>query len=80
MDRLSVLKNVLIGRLGYTPTLPSCLHRFAAKDVALARRCISQVGLEGLETRRVRDLSGGQKQRVADCPDDGAGGADYSRR
>jgi phosphonate transport system ATP-binding protein len=65
MDRLTVLKNVLIGRLGYTATLPSCLHRFASKDVELARRCIAQVGLEGLEQRRVRDLSGGQKQRVA---------------
>ena len=65
MERLSVLKNVLIGRLGYTPTLPSCLHRFAPADVALARDCIAQVGLEGYETRRVRDLSGGQKQRVA---------------
>ena len=65
MDRLTVLKNVLIGRLAYTPTLPSCLHRFAASDVALARQCIAQVGLAGLESRRVRDLSGGQKQRVA---------------
>lgn len=65
MDRLTVLKNVLIGRLAYTPTLPSCLHRFAAADVQLARDCIAQVGLTGYEMRRVRDLSGGQKQRVA---------------
>jgi phosphonate transport system ATP-binding protein len=65
MDRLTVQKNVLIGRLGYTPTLPSCLHRFAPADIALARRCIAQVGLAGMEARRVRDLSGGQKQRVA---------------
>lgn len=65
VERLSVQKNVLIGRLAYTPTLPSCLHRFASADVALAARCLAQVGLSGLETRRVRDLSGGQKQRVA---------------
>lgn len=65
IDRLSVQKNVLIGRLAYTPTLPSCLHRFAASDIDLARACIAQVGLAGLERRRVRDLSGGQKQRVA---------------
>lgn len=65
MERLSVLKNVLIGRLGYTPTLPSCFHRFAPADIDLARECISQVGLDGYEMRRVRDLSGGQKQRVA---------------
>ena len=65
MDRLTVLKNVLIGRLGYTPTLPSCLHRFSAADIHLAKDCLAQVGLDGLEMRRVRDLSGGQKQRVA---------------
>ncbi|BDI32788.1 phosphonates import ATP-binding protein PhnC [Capsulimonas corticalis] len=65
VDRLTVLKNVLIGRLGYLPTLSSCLHRFPASDVALARECLAQVGLESLERRRVRDLSGGQKQRVA---------------
>lgn len=65
MERLTVQKNVLIGRLGYTPTLPSCLHRFSAEDVHLARECLAQVGLQGLEARRVRDLSGGQKQRVA---------------
>jgi phosphonate transport system ATP-binding protein len=65
IDRLTVLKNVLIGRLSYTGTLLSCLHRFSSEDVQLARKCIGQVGLGGLEMRRVRDLSGGQKQRVA---------------
>jgi phosphonate transport system ATP-binding protein len=65
VDRLTVLKNVLIGRLGYLPTLSSCLHRFPASDVALARECLAQVGLTEFEGRRVRDLSGGQKQRVA---------------
>jgi len=65
IDRLSVLKNVLIGRLAYTSTLSSCFHSFSAADIALARNCIRQVGLSGLEHRRARDLSGGQKQRVA---------------
>jgi phosphonate transport system ATP-binding protein len=65
VDRLSALKNVLIGRLGYTPVLQSCFHVFRRSDVALARECLALVGLEGYESRRVRDLSGGQKQRVA---------------
>jgi phosphonate transport system ATP-binding protein len=65
IERLSVLKNVLVGRLGYVGTLSSCLHRFSASDVKLCRDSIAQVGLAGYEKRRVRDLSGGQKQRVA---------------
>ncbi|MDQ2730421.1 MAG: phosphonate ABC transporter ATP-binding protein [Armatimonadota bacterium] len=65
VDRLSALKNVLVGRLGYTATIPSCLHLFKKEDVAFARECLAKVGLEEYETRRVRDLSGGQKQRVA---------------
>ena len=65
MDRLTAQKNVLIGRLGYTPTLPSCLHQFAPADVRLARESLEQVGLSGMAERRVRDMSGGQKQRVA---------------
>ena len=65
VDRLSVIKNVLVGRLGYANTLTSCLHLFSKLDMDLARSCISQVGLDGYEDVIVRNLSGGQKQRVA---------------
>jgi phosphonate transport system ATP-binding protein len=65
VDRLSVLKNVLVGRLGYTNTFASCLQIFTKSDVALARHAIEQVGLAEYEEVRVRNLSGGQKQRVA---------------
>jgi phosphonate transport system ATP-binding protein len=65
IDRLTVIKNVLVGRLGYTSTLRSALHLFPRADFELAYDCIEQVGLTGYEWTRVRDLSGGQKQRVA---------------
>jgi phosphonate transport system ATP-binding protein len=65
VDRLSVLKNVLVGRLGYSGTLSSCLHHFSKADVGLAMDCIAQVGLDDYEDVLVRNLSGGQKQRVA---------------
>lgn len=65
VDRLSVLKNVLVGRLGYVGSLASCFHIFSASDVSLANQAIAQVGLAGYERVRVRELSGGQKQRVA---------------
>jgi phosphonate transport system ATP-binding protein len=65
MDRLSVRKNVLIGRLGYVPALPSYFHYFSGADIGLASQSLARVGLEDYATRRVRDLSGGQKQRVA---------------
>jgi len=65
VDRLTVLKNVLIGRLGYVPALPSYFHNFSRADVDMARQSLERVGLTEFAGRRVRDLSGGQKQRVA---------------
>lgn len=65
MDRLSVRKNVLVGRLGYVPALPSYFHYFSRTDIALASQSLERVGLDSYAARRVRDLSGGQKQRVA---------------
>lgn len=64
-DRLSVLKNALVGRLGYTDTLRSVFHDFSKNDLELALGSLERVGLQGYERRRVRSLSGGQKQRVA---------------
>jgi phosphonate transport system ATP-binding protein len=63
--RASVLDNVLAGRLGFIPPLPSLLGRFPASDHALALECLAQVGLAHLAARRADTLSGGEQQRVA---------------
>jgi phosphonate transport system ATP-binding protein len=63
--RASALDNVLAGRLGYVPPLPSLLGRFPARDRELALACLAQVGLAHLAARRADTLSGGEQQRVA---------------
>jgi phosphonate transport system ATP-binding protein len=63
--RLSVLDNVLTGRLGYVGALASLAGRFPDRERALARECLDQVGLAHLAVRRADTLSGGEQQRVA---------------
>ena len=57
--RASVLDNVLAGRLGYVPSLPSLLGRFPPADRDLALACLAEVGLAELAHRRADTLSGG---------------------
>ena len=63
--RASVLDNVLAGRLGWAPTLPTLLGRFSAEDRRIALACLADVGLGALASRRADTLSGGEQQRVA---------------
>jgi phosphonate transport system ATP-binding protein len=63
--RASVLENVLAGRLGYVPAVPSVLGRFPAADREQALGCLAQVGLAHFAHRRADTLSGGEQQRVA---------------
>ena len=65
VKRASVLENVLAGRLGHVPRLPSLLGRFPEKDRELAMATLRVVGLEALAVRRADTLSGGEQQRVA---------------
>jgi phosphonate transport system ATP-binding protein len=64
VPRLSVEKNVLTGRLGAMPSLPSWFQLFPSKDIAIARECLRRVELEDKARLRTDTLSGGQKQRV----------------
>ena len=65
VKRASVLENVLAGRLGHVPGLPSLLGRFPHRDVDLALATLRVVGLEEFAERRADTLSGGEQQRVA---------------
>jgi phosphonate transport system ATP-binding protein len=64
VKRSSVLTNVLAGRLGYTPTGPSLVHRFSAADRELAAKALARVGISDQARKSARELSGGQQQRV----------------
>jgi phosphonate transport system ATP-binding protein len=64
VERLSVIENVLCGRLGYVPVWRAWLRRFSDADVARAFELLDAVGLGDLATQRADQLSGGQRQRV----------------
>ena len=64
VERLSVMENVLSGRLGYVGFWRSALRRYPQRDVARAFELLERVGLEGFEDNRADALSGGQRQRV----------------
>jgi phosphonate transport system ATP-binding protein len=64
VPRLSVLKNVLTGRLGQVSSLASILQLFSRQDVALAMDCLQRVELGHKAHERTDALSGGQRQRV----------------
>ena len=64
VERLSVMENVLSGRLGYTPAFKAWLRRFPAEDIDTAFALLDRVGLKGFANQRADALSGGQRQRV----------------
>lgn len=64
VERLSVMENVLSGRLGYVSFWRSLLRRFPAADIDKAFRLLDRVGLTEHVDKRADALSGGQRQRV----------------
>ena len=64
IERLSVIDNVLTGRLGYTGTLRSLFRAYTKADIEQALRLLDRVGLSEHIDKRADRLSGGQRQRV----------------
>jgi phosphonate transport system ATP-binding protein len=67
VERLSVMENVLSGRLGYVPFWRSYFRKFPQTDVDEAYRLLARVGLDHMADKRADELSGGQRQRVGIC-------------
>jgi len=64
VERLSVMENVLSGRLGYVGFWASYFRRFPQSDIDTAFSLLDRVGLEPMADKRADELSGGQRQRV----------------
>jgi phosphonate transport system ATP-binding protein len=67
VERLSVMENVLSGRLGYVGFWQSFLRKFPQSDVDQAFQLLARVGLDHMADKRADELSGGQRQRVGIC-------------
>jgi phosphonate transport system ATP-binding protein len=65
VTRLSVMTNVLSGRLSYRSTWRSLLYSFTREDRAIALECLEMVALGHKAFQRADTLSGGEQQRVA---------------
>ncbi len=64
VDRLTVIENVLHGRLGSKSTLAGVLGRYTREEKKQAMDVITMLGLAEQVYQRCDRLSGGQKQRV----------------
>ncbi len=64
VNRLSVIENVLHGRLGYKTTLEGIIGRHDEEEKEQAFAILDKLGLRNETYKRCDQLSGGQKQRV----------------
>jgi len=67
VERLTVMENVLSGRLGYVGFWRSYFRKFPQSDIDEAFRLLERVGLDHMVDKRADELSGGQRQRVGIC-------------
>lgn len=65
IKRMSVLQNVLTGRVSYNPTWKTILGIFPESDKEIAYKALDKVDILEKTYHRASDLSGGQMQRVA---------------
>jgi len=64
VERLTVMENVLSGRLGFVGFWRSFLRKFPQSDINAAFGLLEKVGLDTMVNKRADELSGGQRQRV----------------
>ena len=64
VERLTVMENVLSGRLGYVTPFKAWLRKYPQTDINAAFDLLDTVGLEAHANQRADALSGGQRQRV----------------
>ena len=64
VERLTVMENLLCGRLGYVTPLTAWLRRYPRADIERAFQLLDTVGLADFAHVRADSLSGGQRQRV----------------
>jgi len=64
VERLTVMENVLTGRLGYVSAWRAFRRDFPPEDIERAFDVLERVDLGDMENKRADELSGGQRQRV----------------
>ena len=64
VERLTVIENVLSGRLGYMSAWNAWRRNYSSEDLAKAFELLDFVGLQDFANQRADSLSGGQRQRV----------------
>lgn len=64
VNRLSVVENILHGRLGYKSTIAGVLGIYSEQEKKQAFQILNKLGLNEQAYKRCDELSGGQKQRV----------------